>query len=214
LRSLLQLESASHLIEREKEARKTETDNIMQQIQTIQSEKNETILQLEAQLAQVRSHSIKMMPPALTVASPGTDESDWSFSSAERDASYLERDAQHELNDGEGCNISYLDEVEKLRRDLLTITATHNLVDLVQKASSRPWQKDVHIERLYKSVESRVNRLGDLAVQRYMWCEEPTVKHMRHDHKATRSPMPVDVVERMAPSPTSSLDDSSHETKP
>lgn len=169
----------------------------MGQIQALKSVKNEKILYLQAQLARVRS---TMMAPALTVASPGTDESEWS-SSIERDPYVGTRGA---INEG-GCS-SYLDEVEKLRRDLLTITATHNLVELVEKASARPWQKDVHIERLYKSVESRVNRLGDLAVQRYM-CEDPTVKHMHIDTQ--RSPLHVDV--SRLPSPTSSLDDSSHE---
>jgi hypothetical protein len=184
-------------IEKAKETRKAETEDIMGQIQALKNEKNEKILYLQAQLARVRS---TMMAPALTVASPCTDESEWS-SSLERDHYVMPGD----INDQGGCS-SYIDEVEKLRRDLLTITATHNLVELVEKASARPWQKDVHTERLSKSVESRVNRLGDLAVQRYM-CEDPTVKHMHID--THRSPIHVDV--NRLPSPTSSLDDSSHE---
>jgi IQ calmodulin-binding motif len=189
---LLQLLSVSMQMEEIVQARKVETEEILQQFQALQSEKNAKILYLEAQLSQVRNSSRTMIPPALTVASPGTTTTDesggWSSTSSsstheqEQDPAAAAASPGVIRDDGKGggCNnnnSSYLDEVEQLRRELLTITSSHNVAELVEKASCRPWQKDVHIQRLGKSVEARVNKLCDLAMQRYyMWssssCED------------------------------------------
>jgi hypothetical protein len=207
------------------QARKVETEAILRQFQAFQSEKNAKILHLEAQLSRRVHRSTRIMaPPALTVASPGTtsDESEWSSSS-----SSLEQNDPHVIPAGainkEGVchSSSYLDLVETLKMDLLTSTAKHKVSELVETASCRPWQRDVHIERFCKSVESRVNKLVDMAIQRYMWCEADELSKVKrssmHGDASSPSSHVVEVTTTVrlpcSGSPTSSLDDdSSQET--